>query len=97
METLSQILEADFVNLIREGGIVAALAWFVWYFQHKWETVDKRHEELHEKTLQIVSLNTAAISQMTLEMHSMKKDLRLCQIVRSGDFEAMKKAIDESD
>lgn len=97
METIAQILEADFVNLIREGGIVAALAWFVWYFQRKWEILDRRHEELHEKTLQVVSTNTAAISQMTLEMHSMKKDLRLCQIVRSGDFDAMKKAIDESD
>jgi len=97
MQSAIEVIQNDFVNLIREGGVVTALIWFVWYFQKKWETLDRRHEELHEKTLQVVSANTAAVSQMTLEMHSMKKELRLCQIVRSGDFEAMKKALDESD
>lgn len=96
LELLSQFNGTDLSSLAREAGVVGVLAWAVFYFQKKWDRLDARHEELHAKTLSVVSTNTAAIAEMTREMHNMKKDIRLCQIVRSGDFEAMKKALDES-
>ena len=94
---LAQLTSPEIGGLVKEGGVVATLVWFVWYFQRKWDTLDRRHEELHEKTLSAMSTYAAAISAIAVEVKGMRREVRLCQIVRSGDLEAVKKALEETD